>query len=138
MKVVQNTLTIFAVLFLMIGCDSAEGEEESATQYDLTETYNEVRAGARLIVSYDAVNNSFMGTVENTTNSTLTQVRVEIHLSNGTELGPTPAADLAASARRDITLQATTTPFATWSAHPEVGGGEGGGEHGSGGEGGGN
>ena len=48
-----------------------------------------VRNGARLILSYDAASNSFKGTVENTTSNVLTRVRVEVHLSNGAELGPT-------------------------------------------------
>ena len=65
----------------------SEAGEESGTQYGVNETYDEVRAGARLIISYDADSNTFNGSVENTTSSTLTQVRVEVHLSNGIELG---------------------------------------------------
>ena len=63
--------------------------EESTVQLTLGETYDNIRNGAHLIVSYDAATNSFKGTVKNTTNGTLTQVRVEVHLSNGVELGPT-------------------------------------------------
>ena len=47
-----------------------------------------VRAGARLVLRYDAATQTFVGTVENTTSVTLSQVRVEVHLSNGVELGP--------------------------------------------------
>ena len=43
----------------------------------------------RLILHYDAASNSFKGTVENTTSGVLDRVRIEVHLSNGTELGPT-------------------------------------------------
>ncbi len=114
-------------------------DEESAQQFGKEETYDHTRAGARLILSYDAEANAFTGSVENTTSATLRQVRVEVHLSNGTELGPTPAADLAPGQSIPITLEATSDLFDTWSAHPEVGGsgGEGGGEHtGEGGEGG--
>ena len=57
--------------------------------------FDMVRGGARLVLSYDAPGNSFRGTVENTTNNVLTRVRIEVHLSNGTELGPTPPIDLA-------------------------------------------
>ena len=70
------------------------------------------------------------GTVENTTDETLKQVRVEVHLSNGKELGPTPAADLAPGESREVELIATSTDFDGWTAHPEVGEGE----HSSGGE----
>lgn len=105
------------------GSDSDEDGEESGTQYGLTDTYDEVRAGARLIVSYDDSWNTFRGTVENTTGETLSRVRVEIHLSNGVELGPTTPVDLAPGDMAEITLPATKQRFETWSAHPEVGGG---------------
>ena len=71
------------------------GEEASAANLALDETFDQVRAGARLILSYDAASNSFRGTVENTTNNVLTRVRIEVHLSNGTELGPTVPVDMA-------------------------------------------
>ena len=103
------------------GSESDEGGEESGTQFMLNETFDEVRAGARLVLSYDSNANAFIGTVENTTGATLSQVRVEVHLSNGTELGPTTPIDLAPGQVIDITLPATSQPFASWSAHPEVG-----------------
>ncbi len=95
--------------------------EESGTQFGLNDTFDEVRAGARLKLSYDSAANAFTGTVENTTGATLRRVRVEVHLSNGTELGPTTPTDLAPGEMAAITLPATTQPFETWSAHPEVG-----------------
>ena len=103
------------------GTESGEGGEESGTQLALDETFDELRAGARLVLSYDSSSNAFIGTVENTTGATLSSVRVEVHLSNGTELGPTTPTDLAPGQSADITLPATDQPFATWSAHPEVG-----------------
>ncbi|MXY98067.1 MAG: hypothetical protein F4Z29_10045 [Gemmatimonadetes bacterium] len=60
-------------------------------------------------------------------------VRVEVHLSNGTELGPTTPVDLAPGESVDVSLAATEEPFTGWTPHAEVGEGE----HGSGGEGGG-
>ena len=117
-------------------------DEESTVQLALTDTYDNVRNGAHLIMAYDAATNSFEGTVKNTTGATLPQVRVEIHLSNGVELGPTPPVDLALGEEIPITLMAEGGPFDTWTAHPEVGGSsaesggeggaEGGGEHGEG------
>ncbi|MDE0197427.1 MAG: hypothetical protein OXK78_04480, partial [Caldilineaceae bacterium] len=107
----------------------------------LDETFDMVRAGARLIMSYDAHSNAFFGTVVNTTNATLTQVRIEVHLSNGIELGPTTPADLAPGAAMNVILHGSAQPFDGWTPHAEVGasegggGGEGSGEHGSGGEG---
>lgn len=121
------------------------GDEESAVQLALTDTYDHTRKGARLIMAYDAATNTFKGTVENTTNAILPQVRVEIHLANSQganptdpELGPTPPVDLAPGEKIPIELIAVSEPFDMWVAHPEVGpssggGGEGSGEHGQGG-----
>ena len=54
------------------------------------QTFDAVRGGARLILNYDAANNAFTGTVENTTGNVLTNVRIEVHLSNGTGAGARP------------------------------------------------
>jgi hypothetical protein len=121
-----------------------ENQEESGVELGLNEIYDRVRNGARLILAYDAQSNSFQGTVENTTEKILKQVRVEIHISNGVELGPTTPMDLHPGESINVNLTATTDGFDGWTAHPEVGestngehgsdsgehGGEGEGEHG--------
>ena len=124
-------------------CDDSGGKEgeEPGMLLALDETHDDVRGGARLMLSYDAESNSFKGTVENVTEYTLEQVRVEVHLSNQTELGPTSPTDLESGEIVDVELAATDAPFACWTAHAEVGseehhdGGDeehGGGEEGSG------
>ena len=165
------TILIILVLISAVGCaddaavvlpsneeGSGGSDEESGQQFTINETYDKIRNGARLILNYDPSTSTFVGTVENTTNQTLSQVRIEVHLSNGTELGPTTPRDLAPGEKMDIILDATGENFSTWGAHPEVGsggggessgqgegssehggqgeGGEGGGEHGGQGEGG--
>ena len=107
------------------------GEEATANQLAPNETFDIVRNGARLILNYDPQVNAFKGTVENTTNEVLTQVRIEVHLSNGTELGPTTPFDMAPRQVSMIELPSTQASFTGWVAHAEVGSGEGGGEHGS-------
>ena len=87
--------------------------------------------------------------MKNTTDATLQLVRVEIHLSSGTELGPTTPKDLAAGESMTVRLNPPKNEaFDGWVPHAEVGpmsqsgggeggegsGGESGGEHGSGGE----
>ena len=62
--------------------------------------------------------------MENTTDKTLKRVRVEVHLSNGKELGPTTPADLDPGRERDVRLTATNKGFDGWTAHPEVGSSE--------------
>ena len=113
------------------GESGASGNEEgSGATLALDETFDAVRGGARLIMNYDAASNAFTGTVENTSNNTLSNVRIEVHLSNGTELGPTTPVDMAPGEVYAINMPATQEAFTGWIAHAEVGGGEGGGEHG--------
>ena len=134
------------------GPGGEEGSGANALAPD--ETFDEVRSGARLILNYDVPGNSFKGAVENLTESVLDRVRIEVHLSNGAELGPTTPTDMAPGEVMAINLPATPASFTGWTAHAEVGaGGEGsesgeehtdggehgggresGGEHGSGGE----
>ena len=118
------------------GSDGEEGSGANALAPE--ETYDAVRSGARLILSYDAAGNSFKGTVENTTEGVLARVRIEVHLSNGAELGPTTPTDMAPGEVVSINLLATAASFTGWTAHAEVGaggeGGESGEEHRDGGE----
>lgn len=142
----QRTLVAIAIMLatVIVGCSSDAGigehqnsgsapasQEESGTELALDQSYDQVRNGARLILTYDAQSNSFIGTVENTTDDILKQVRVEVHLSNGVELGPTTPTDLNPGESIDVTLTAPGNGFDGWTAHPEVGEG-GGDEHGSG------
>ena len=109
------------------GDNGGEAGEESGTALSLDETYDAVRKGVRLVMSYDAEDNSFNGTVENTTGETLREVRVEVHLSNGRELGPTTPVDLDPAMEREVRLVATGSDFDAWTPHAEVGAGEHGG-----------
>ena len=104
------------------GSDGAEGgsggdsaERSGANALALDEIYDVTRNGARLILRYDVENNQFIGTVENTISAVLTRVRVEIHLSNGVELGPTTPTDLAAGEILDIVLDAGAQIFDSWT-----------------------
>ncbi len=145
-KLNRNVLFTIVVLLVVIfsactggGGAVTTGEEESGTELALDESYDAVRNGARLVLTYDAQNNLFSGFVENTTEDTLKQVRVEVHLSNGVGLGPTTPADLGSGESLEVSLVATDEDFDRWTAHPEVGGGEHGhdgddGEHGEEGE----
>ncbi len=102
-----------------------DGAEESAEQLAKDETYDHEHAGSRLMLAYDEQANAFTGTVENVGAEPLTSVRVEVHLSNGVELGPTTPGDLAPGESREVVLEASDDAFETWSAHAEFGGAEG-------------
>jgi hypothetical protein len=83
-----------------------------------------------LVLAYDSESLSFVGTVENVTGETVKSVRVEVHLSNGVELGPTKPVLLESGQKEDVMLAAKGQSFDWWKAHAETGEGEHGGEHG--------
>ena len=124
---------------------------ESGTQYAKSQIASETREGVLLTIAYNSASDAFIGTVHNSNNQTVQHVRVEVHLSNGVELGPTPRVNLAAGETRTVRLSAESQSFTGFSVHVELGlgehggaggegneggRGEGGGEHGGGGEGG--
>jgi len=88
-----------------------EGEEETGPEIPIDGTHDEVRKGSRLFLSFDKESSSFLGTVENLTEETLTRVRIEVHLSNGTELGPTEPIDLAPGKKAEVKLSAEGEAF---------------------------
>ena len=108
----------------MHGPEGGGGESgESGTRYAPSDTARETRGGVELILDYDSTRQVFAGTVRNTTTATITQVRVEIHLSNGVELGPTPRTNLAAGETQSIELDARGQTFTWFTVHVELGSG---------------
>ncbi len=102
--------------------EGREGEgEETGPRISIDETHDEVRKGSHLILSYDKESSSFVGTVENVSEKTLSRVRIEVHLSNGSELGPTEPIDLEPGKKVDVKLSAEGHSFEWWKAHAEVG-----------------
>ena len=114
--------------------ETGEGQrgepEESGTQYGLSETAKEIRSGVELVIRFDGTRRAFAGTVMNGTDATVRQVRVEVHLSNGVELGPTANVDLRPGQSAPVELRADSQDFNKFSTHVEIGAGEHGGEHG--------
>lgn len=120
--------------------ESGRGEE-SGKRLGKNEIWNATRNGARLVLGYNAASQSFKGTVQNTASRTLSDVRVEVHLSNGVELGPTTRTHLKPGAKMPVELSAANQKFTWWTTHAEHGSEEGhgpeyeGGERGEDGEG---
>jgi hypothetical protein len=108
------------------------GGEEGGNRLGKNKRWDETRNGARLVIAYDERSQSFRGIVVNTTARTLSDVRVEVHLSNGVELGPTKRTDLKPGQRMPVELSAAGQEFTWWTTHPEHGSEEG---HGPGHEG---
>lgn len=123
-----------------------EDGEERNERVPRNEAWEGELNGAHLTLAYNAETQSFQGTVRNTTREVLSEVRVEVHLSNGAELGPTRRIDLAPGESADVELSAAGQRFIWWTTHPESGNEEHGEGHdeggheegGEGGEGGGN
>ena len=123
---IPSLALLIALLVMATGCDSATTDnEEGGTQYKLTEEASQTRSGVDLIMTYDQNTQKFNGTVTNTTSAAISDVRVEIHLSNGQELGPTPNTVLKAKESQMVTLDAKGERFDWWSVHVEIGQGEG-------------
>ena len=79
-----------------------------------------LQGGAHLILAYDSQSNAFKGHIENMTDKTLKDVRVEVRLSNREKLGPTPAVDLAPGKKKQIELIPRSKNFTGWTAHVKV------------------
>jgi len=96
-----------------------EEGEESGKALGLDETYDQVHNGIRLILAYNRASFSFIGSVENVTGKTIKKVRVEVHLSNGTELDPTEPRDLAPNEKSGVKIDAAGQVFDWWKVHAE-------------------
>ena len=86
---------------------------ESGTQFSSADTAKEIRSGVELVMNYDGSRGVFTGMVTSMTNATVTKVRVEIHLSNGVELGPAPNVDLVAGETKSVELDASNQSYFT-------------------------
>ena len=131
----RNIVLIISTLFLIIAVSviafnsnitnisNTPSDEEDSIQYNKTQTYDEVRNGIRLILRFDENLNSFVGTVENTSSAIVDNVRVEVHLSNGRELGPlpNPPINLIPTQKINIDIPSTNEVFQTWNPHAESG-----------------
>ena len=98
-----------------------EEGEESGEKLALTDIYDHVRKGVRLVLAFHNASSSFIGSVENVTDKTIKKVRVEVHLSNGVELDPTERMDLAPGEKAGVKLEAKGHVFEWWKAHAESG-----------------
>ncbi|MDE2944646.1 MAG: hypothetical protein OXT63_10655 [Gemmatimonadota bacterium] len=126
-------MTVAALLVIAAGaaCDNSpmeagerghdESGEESNVSLTKADVFDQTRGGARLILRWNEAEQAFTGTAENVTSSVIRRVRVEVHLSNGTELGPTTPTDLNAGESISVRLDARGQVFDRWSAHAEVG-----------------
>ncbi len=106
--------------------DGEEGEEhgeegeESGDYIARTARWSETRGDAWLQLSFNSASNAFAGRVSNTGNEPLCDVRIEVHLSTGTELGPTERTGVPYGGSINVTLPSGGEEFTTWTAHHEM------------------
>jgi hypothetical protein len=100
--------------------EGGEEGEEPGIYIAQGDTWDMTRRGARLVLSYNAQRDAFVGRVENTTDARMCAIRVEVHVGGGPELGPTARTDVPAGGAIDIVLSAEGNEIETWTAHPEL------------------
>ena len=100
--------------------EGGEEGEEPGIYIAQGDTWDMTRRGARLVLSYNAQRDAFVGRVENTTDARMCAIRVEVHVGGGPELGPTARTDVPAGGAIDIVLSAEGNAIETWTAHPEL------------------
>ena len=116
----KRCLPVLAALAMACGTNEPG---ESGKRWDKDETATETRKGVKLTISYDSADEAFQGSVANTTDATVDDIRVEVHLSNGKELGPTPRTSLKAGEKKEVTLDAKGEDFKWYQVHVEIGSG---------------
>lgn len=93
--------------------------EEGDFLLSINQEYDAERNGIRLILRYHKTSESFIGMVFNVTQTRIQAVRVEVHLIDGSALGPTPRIDLAPGQKGDIFLSTSGQSFKLWKAYIE-------------------
>jgi hypothetical protein len=74
-----------------------------------------------MILRYHKASESFSGMVFNVTEKPIQAVRVEVHLIDGSVLGPTPRMDLGPGQKGDILLSTGGQSCKLWKDHVESG-----------------
>ncbi len=95
-----------------------EGGQGSSAYIARDATWEGVHEGVRLVLRFDEESGMFTGTLLNSTDSRICAAQAEVHLGDGTELGPTDPVDLAPGESMPAALEAEGEGFTTWTAHP--------------------
>jgi len=134
-KLIVSVLFI-QIIFLSSSCKNGERGhneegEESGKRYTQTEACDVERRGIKLHLQFDKSSSSFVGNMKNVTKRVIKKARVEVHLSNGVELGPTKAVNIIPGKSIRVNLPAKNQSFTWWSTHAETGSSEHGKDEGS-------
>lgn len=103
------------------GGERGDSEKGGRGIAKLTKHVKTYKNGGKLTLQYNPATQAFIGNVKNTTSKDLPDMRVEIHLSNGVELGPTKRIKMKPGQTIPIELGAFGQNFTHWVTHPEAG-----------------
>lgn len=138
-SLLKSILSVVIINLIMTGCSFGQKEgnhveegEENGKKLLKVESFNEVRKGVKLDLKFDKAAEKFIGIMKNVSNRKIKKARVEVHLSNGVELGPTTPVNLKPGEESKVELSAKGQKFEWWSTHAETGSSEHG--HGENGE----
>ena len=80
--ITRASVSITALVALLLGCDSPFGPSETDLEYGLDDVAMVSQGGVDLTIRYEALSRGFEGRLTNTTNAPVS-ARVEVRLSNG-------------------------------------------------------
>lgn len=106
------SVSIAALLTLLVGCDSPFGPSETELEYGLDDVAMLSQGGVELTISYEAFSLGFDGRLNNTTNAPVS-ARVVVRLSNGRTYDQ--VFDLAPREVHFILIATSFDRFTSWS-----------------------
>ncbi|MEX2610927.1 MAG: hypothetical protein WEA24_13340 [Gemmatimonadota bacterium] len=98
---------------------AAEGNAPG-TFIPVTDTWDSVRDGLHVVLSYDEGLDAFKGMITNNTSGTLCRAQVSVQLENGPDLGPSAPVDLNAGAARPVEIRVDGEPVEFFAANSMV------------------
>jgi len=98
------------------GAATADEGNAPGTFIPVTDTWDSVRDGLHVVLSYDEGLDAFKGMITNNTSGTLCDAQVSVQLENGPDLGPSTPVDLDAGAARPVEIRVDGEPVQFFAA----------------------
>ena len=115
--ITRASVSITALVTLLLGCDNPFGPSETDLQYGLNDVAMVSNGGVDLTIRYDPTTLGFDGRLTNTTNAAVS-ARVVVRLSNGRTYDH--PFDLAAGEIHYILIATSFERFTSWSVSLSV------------------
>lgn len=115
--IIRASVSITALVTLLMGCDSPFGPSETELEYALDDVAMLSEGGVELTISYETFSRGFDGRLTNTTNAPVS-ARVVVRLSNGRTYDQ--VFDLAPREVHFILIATSFDRFTSWSVSLSV------------------